>query len=412
MRLILRNVGIIESANIELSGLTVIAGNNDTGKSTVGKVAFSLTKAYEDFEIESEREKNRIIRRCFREVYALVRKNISFLKKPKLRKFFDRINFGHEDSKNIPQIIKEGKDIISSEEMNEEIKVRVLQLFNQVEIICKKEEAKNDKIIHSLDRIIKSEFKNQILNLASDNACIEVLEGQNQIIRISLKKDETNVVLKDKIFPFESSIFIESPIILTYKDAFEYQEDVPYHIADLLERLKRSVVYNEKEESNISKIIEGKISFNEEDDLFEFKKKVNNKLVNIDLRNVASGIKNFGLLQLLERSSEFNKNMLLVIDEPEVHLHPDWQVEYAKVLVSLVKRGVRVLVTSHSPYLIEALSKYSQEGGLTEKTRFYLAEKAENGNATIKDKTKDKDEIFEKLSKPFERLIFGEENAE
>ena len=124
--------------------------------------------------------------------------------------------------------------------------------------------------------------------------------------------------------------------------------------------------------------------------------------------NSASGIKSLGILQLLDRSGEFNKNLLLVLDEPEVHLHPEWQVEYAKLLVQLVKRGVRVLVTSHSPYLIEALNKFSKEERIGEDVKFYLSKLKTNGKAIIVDKTQDKEEIFDKLSKPFERLVFGD----
>jgi predicted ATPase len=45
MKLTIKNIGVIKEADIELSGLTVIAGENDSGKSTVGKLMFSITKA-------------------------------------------------------------------------------------------------------------------------------------------------------------------------------------------------------------------------------------------------------------------------------------------------------------------------------------------------------------------------------
>jgi predicted ATPase len=44
MKLTIKNIGVIKEADIELSGLTVIAGENDSGKSTVGKLMFSITK--------------------------------------------------------------------------------------------------------------------------------------------------------------------------------------------------------------------------------------------------------------------------------------------------------------------------------------------------------------------------------
>lgn len=45
MKLKLRNILKVASADIELGGLTVITGENDSGKSTVGKILFSTLKA-------------------------------------------------------------------------------------------------------------------------------------------------------------------------------------------------------------------------------------------------------------------------------------------------------------------------------------------------------------------------------
>ena len=46
MELILKNIGMLSRAKIELSGISVIAGENDTGKSTPGRVLFSLIHAF------------------------------------------------------------------------------------------------------------------------------------------------------------------------------------------------------------------------------------------------------------------------------------------------------------------------------------------------------------------------------
>ena len=45
MELFLDNVGIIKKSNIKLDGLTVITGKNNAGKTTVGKVVYSLIRA-------------------------------------------------------------------------------------------------------------------------------------------------------------------------------------------------------------------------------------------------------------------------------------------------------------------------------------------------------------------------------
>ena len=45
MVLEIKNVGLIESASIELNGITVIAGYNNSGKSTVSKSFIFAQKA-------------------------------------------------------------------------------------------------------------------------------------------------------------------------------------------------------------------------------------------------------------------------------------------------------------------------------------------------------------------------------
>lgn len=48
MILSLKNFGIIETAEIELKGLTVLAGLNDTGKSFISKIFYALIKTIKD----------------------------------------------------------------------------------------------------------------------------------------------------------------------------------------------------------------------------------------------------------------------------------------------------------------------------------------------------------------------------
>ena len=42
MKININNIGIIEEASLKINGLTVITGYNNSGKTTVGKVVYSL----------------------------------------------------------------------------------------------------------------------------------------------------------------------------------------------------------------------------------------------------------------------------------------------------------------------------------------------------------------------------------
>ena len=52
VRIEIRNIGLIKEADIQLDGLTVITGMNDSGKSTVGKTLFSLYHGMNFYEQE------------------------------------------------------------------------------------------------------------------------------------------------------------------------------------------------------------------------------------------------------------------------------------------------------------------------------------------------------------------------
>ena len=75
----------------------------------------------------------------------------------------------------------------------------------------------------------------------------------------------------------------------------------------------------------------------------------------IDLYNASSSIKQLAplLLYLRYRAS---KGDFLVIDEPEMNLHPESQAKLLEALSILVNLGVRILLTTHSPYVMAHLN--------------------------------------------------------
>ena len=81
--------------------------------------------------------------------------------------------------------------------------------------------------------------------------------------------------------------------------------------------------------------------------------------LSIDLYNASSSIKQLSALVLYLRYKAA-PNQLLIIDEPEMNLHPASQVRLLEVLAILVGLGVRVLVTTHSPYFMAHLANLAQ----------------------------------------------------
>ena len=50
------------------------------------------------------------------------------------------------------------------------------------------------------------------------------------------------------------------------------------------------------------------------------------------------------------------KGDVIIIEEPESHLHPQKQVAFTRFLAAVVKAGIRVIVTTHSEWVLEALA--------------------------------------------------------
>jgi predicted ATPase len=69
---------------------------------------------------------------------------------------------------------------------------------------------------------------------------------------------------------------------------------------------------------------------------------------------------------------------LIIIDEPEMNLHPEAQVKIIEFLAALVNAGLRVLITTHSPYILDHLSnliraaEYEKEDQIPIMDQFFL----------------------------------------
>ena len=59
---------------------------------------------------------------------------------------------------------------------------------------------------------------------------------------------------------------------------------------------------------------------------------------------------------------------MLIIEEPEAHLHPAAQTRVAVALARLVRAGVRVVITTHSDWLLKEIGNLIREGELKKRT--------------------------------------------
>jgi len=327
MTLELQNIGMIKEAKVNIDGLTVIAGENDTGKSTLSKALYLIVNSMSNEEL-------------------------------------------------IAKEIQEKHNYIS----------RRLNVYGK-------------KIKENI--FSKQSFKN--------DSSIKLLDGDKAFVYSDKFVDDT---IYRKNIKLSSIVFIETPLVWNLQYLFRTSSDIESHlkmIGDeidipypfLMKSLYFKLVtkqdyleyWTDENINNIKSIMNGEFK-KDEDGIFRFYRDDKK----FDLVDIATGIKYFGILQVLLDNKQLNSYSLIVLDEPEVHLHPKWQLKMAELIVELVKNGVKVVVNSHSPYMIEALKRYSDRAKLHDKTNFYLAEGGyiENTNKL--------QEIYEKLSEPYDEF--------
>jgi hypothetical protein len=138
MNLNLKYIGIVKNADVRLDGLTVIAGENDTGKSTVGKLMFSIVKAVSRYEQDLNVSKEHNIIRMMEEIYVVSRNAIINT---------ENINFDVFQQEFHPnRFYKEVKPFVHG---------------NQSTLFETQEEAIN-KIFESRENLIKTEFSESL----------------------------------------------------------------------------------------------------------------------------------------------------------------------------------------------------------------------------------------------------------
>ncbi|TAE61769.1 MAG: hypothetical protein EAZ87_00935 [Nostocales cyanobacterium] len=122
---------------------------------------------------------------------------------------------------------------------------------------------------------------------------------------------------------------------------------------DLKDSKKRKSDYQIQAQYIHQKILNGKYEIDRDGDIYFKPYRSNNK--KMPLHFTSSTVKSlFGLVFYLEHLAQ--PGDYLMIDEPELSLHPDNQRNLARVLAKLVNDGVKVVVSTHSPYFVRELN--------------------------------------------------------
>lgn len=94
--------------------------------------------------------------------------------------------------------------------------------------------------------------------------------------------------------------------------------------------------------------------------------------VKLPIHYASSSIKSLFLLDLYIKNIA-QSNDLLIIDEPELSLHPENQRKLAWLLAALSNNGIKILMTTHSDYIVKEISSLLMLGELNKDKQAQLA---------------------------------------
>lgn len=371
MKLNISNFAKIDNADIIIDGITVIAGENNTGKSTIGKILFSIFNSLYDINEQIQGQRISEINANNRKIiqnHINVQMDFKTYRQYTLyvERYVNNIIFNNETF---------NKDEIAAE-LNEQFKEKNNSIFDDYDImleeiadnIIRVMNISNDVIRKEIiSRYFNSVFNRQINSLSSDrdiNLADIDLQIKDKHNKLSFSNNECNDFLGE-INILHKAVYIDNPFIIDELSKYQDLNIINETLKALLLNKKNDIfdgvigAVMAKEKINdimilLRKVVDGDITNDQMTG--EFYLQLNGYNEPVALSNLSTGMKSFVILKMLLEKGSLSEKDVVILDEPEIHLHPQWQIAYAELLVLLQKQfDLSVVVTTHSPYFVVQL---------------------------------------------------------
>ncbi len=413
MKLHIENLAKIDVADIKLDGITVIVGDNNTGKSTIGKALWAMFDVF-----FSSTNKVMVMRYLYISQQILVATNLISIASDN-KPFQDIIN---------DMIIKkitfsEIKSSLITKYKIDETKVDWSNLEHTINTFLNisDEELFREILLNEFKTVFNGQFSSYYYPNIETKVRLTI-KGKEISTEISQEKvkNVNNIILQNNAY------LIDNPSQFTYLENDQFNTILQIGNGLMTYKLCQSILnsfksnYNKSEniveellsrkyfdkiEHAIIKLMEGTINYSDKDGV----RFISNDYPQypLHLSNLSQGLKALALLQSAFKYGTIKERDVLILDEPEIHLHPDWQIKYAELIVLLQKAfNLTVLLTTHSPDFAQAIRLYSQKYGLSGELNAYISKEQEDGTVTMDQVPQDDwDEIFEKFAKSFDTLM-------
>ena len=461
MRLTVDQVGRIGHASVMLNGITVLAGANNTGKSSLGRALFALLESFHDFSGEKYRQTRRSVRNRLRSFLtsessdrdrsyflaadvadaltdALLSANCAgngaFSAKRVADIFesyvfdvsllrFSREQWDEADLQNLMEKIHDSQRTV-------DVRERVTRLLSLTD---------DDFASRFVSEIFSDMFDGQVTNLvtgAAESYIGLTGDGEETLAEATITRNggARATAQPDKL---GQAILLDDPRIAddvfghgamgpgfrirSVPGSYGYEKRAWQRLVDKRTEYSYDIGLSSNSDSTVAdrilsqqdvdaalqkfdaaypgKIARGEMNSTVLSDTAPVKEPIR-------LANASMGSKAMMLVRYLFEESKLHDGDILVLDEPEIHLHPHWQITYARFIVTMAKQfGVRMLIATHSPYFMQALMDYSQLYGFSEQTSVYSSTIQQDETIAFKhEDAAGVARIFEDMADPFIQL--------
>ncbi|MBR1575544.1 MAG: AAA family ATPase [Bacteroidales bacterium] len=372
MKLKVNNLGAIKEGEIDLSQkFIVFCGPNGTGKTYLSYVIYGLLKRrlhIQGSEVFAEKlinEKEAVLEIDFEKLFQYRNNMISTVESSldelfgigdsDIKKLFGdfhcEFTIGNEDFKHyiVDTAFEDGSKLqgvqvkISKESGSTQLRVSIL----------------NDAIPNDSIRGLKFLLDSYIYNYLATHPIgnVEIFPVERNSIytfskELSVRKQEAldNVLLlmdkEKKVDRFD----------LYFRNNYKYPLPIRIGLetADNLVNLKKKECQFLPFSSFVEeKLLHGRVQVSNEGEI-QFRPSQSLRTT-LPIQMTASVVKTLSSLDLyLKHIAAIND--LIIIDEPEINLHPDNQIMVARMLVRLMNSGFRVLLSTHSDYIVREIN--------------------------------------------------------
>ena len=389
MKIKLLNLGSIKEAEVDLRPLTVIIGPNNSNKTYIAYSIYGLwinqldgfyfsREILEKIEFTNQADhwSLKIDRRFYDVISEIVQKSASQFSGIKLQSFFQdssgkifektkfSIEISEDDIKTaIEKVLADTIEYRGSLASLGIKKIERSDNNNEILFYPEKEaeiyDYKNMVLLDFVAGVVTFSFSDILPLPAERNAFINTYKMLGNRRYKLLKENQRELLIQGRINRDKQLELLKEQGDIRYpqpvEDFLDFLTDIelenkPDPIAKNKNDFQKLADQIEKYIQNNNKTIFKKTKFGGK----EIKVSVKRSL-EIDLYNASSSIKQLApiLLYLRYRAKSGD---FLVIDEPEMNLHPESQVKLLESLAILVNLGVRILLTTHSPYLMAHLN--------------------------------------------------------